>query len=92
MSTLQRSALSARIAKLPELPPGIEPTVAPQSNYDDEDDVEEEEEDETDGLGALPSTMAPPNQYIYQLFSRRTSANKFEIILFPTDQTQRTSF
>ncbi|KAF8512476.1 protein phosphatase methylesterase [Gautieria morchelliformis] len=59
MSALQRSALSARIAKLPQLPPGIAPTVAPQSNYDDcEDDVEE---DETDGLGALPS-MAPSNQ------------------------------
>ncbi|KAG8903602.1 Protein with carboxyl methyl esterase activity [Tulasnella sp. 403] len=46
MSDLARSAMSARIAKLPPMPP---PTNAPY--HDDEG----EEEDEADGLGDLPT-------------------------------------
>jgi protein phosphatase methylesterase 1 len=62
MSALQRSALSARIARLPQLPPGIAPTVAPYAHQDEDN---EEEEQETDDLGSLPTstTMAPSNQY-----------------------------
>ncbi|KAF8589894.1 protein phosphatase methylesterase [Ramaria rubella] len=57
MSTLQRSAMSARIAKLPQLPPGVAPSVSPYGRDGDED-----EEEEADDLGALPTPMAPPNQ------------------------------
>jgi hypothetical protein len=47
MSDLYRSALQARIAKLPDLG---------TLGIDDDD----EEEEETDGLGELPSGMGPP--------------------------------
>lgn len=54
MSSLQRSALSARLAKLPQLPPEvIAPTVAPFSQ-------DENDEEETDDLGDLPRIMGPP--------------------------------
>lgn len=52
MSSLQRSAMSARLAKLPQLPPEIAPTVAPFSQDDDEDE-------ETDDLGDLPQSGEP---------------------------------
>lgn len=64
MSALQRSALSARIAKLPQVPPGIAPTVAPYARHDEDDD---EEEKEIDGLGALPNTATQTIQYINRL-------------------------
>jgi hypothetical protein len=46
MSSLYRSAISARIAKLPHLPPSEE-------DYD-------EPSEEGDSLGELPSGMGPP--------------------------------
>jgi protein phosphatase methylesterase 1 len=46
MSSLYRSAISARIAKLPQLPPT------------DEDDDEQSEL--ADGIGALSTGMGPP--------------------------------
>lgn len=59
MSALQRSAMSARIAKLPQLPPGIEPSVAPLAPYGV--DLKEEEE-ENDDLGDLPYSMSVSKQ------------------------------
>ena len=55
MSDLYRSALSARINKLPQLP-----TIAPFA--DDAEDDDEEEEEENDLLAALP-TMPPPRTH-----------------------------
>jgi len=57
MSALQRSAMSARIAKLPQLPPGIEPSVAPFSP-----DGEDMDEEENDDLGDLPRTIGVSKQ------------------------------
>jgi protein phosphatase methylesterase 1 len=55
MSALQRSAMSARIAKLPQTLPGAPaPTTAPQSHYDLSGDGEDE--DENDDLGDLPTS------------------------------------
>ncbi|KAL6307473.1 protein phosphatase methylesterase [Sparassis latifolia] len=48
MSDLYRSALAARIAKLPTLP------------HSDEDEDDDEESEAVDSLGSLPSTMGPP--------------------------------
>lgn len=52
--SLQKTAMSARLAKLPmDLPP---PTVYPSEDDDEEDD----ESEETDGLGDLASSKAQP--------------------------------
>ncbi|KAA1467211.1 protein phosphatase methylesterase [Dentipellis sp. KUC8613] len=56
MSDLHRSAMHARIAKLPRIPPAHAP---PPAGPTDEDGDEEAEE-EADSLGALPSSMGPP--------------------------------
>ena len=52
MSDLVRSAMHARIARLPQLPPEL--TIH---------DVDEEEE-ANDSIGALPSSMGPPKYAI----------------------------
>jgi protein phosphatase methylesterase 1 len=49
MSDLYRSAIHARLSKLPPMPP-------PEDDEYDEGD----EEEETDSLGSLPSMMLPP--------------------------------
>ncbi|GJJ13707.1 hypothetical protein Clacol_007963 [Clathrus columnatus] len=59
MSSLQRSAMSARIAKLPQLPPDIERTIAPTVAPFAQDD---DDENETDDLGDLPRSMGPPTK------------------------------
>ncbi|EIN03975.1 protein phosphatase methylesterase [Punctularia strigosozonata HHB-11173 SS5] len=57
MSDLYRSAMHARIAKLPPVPTTLWPaTTAP--SYDE--DEEEDEEDELDSLGDLPTGLGPP--------------------------------
>lgn len=48
MSDLYRSAIHARLSKLPPMPPP-----------EDDDDYEEGEEEESDSLGALPFTIPP---------------------------------
>ncbi|KAI0050524.1 protein phosphatase methylesterase [Auriscalpium vulgare] len=58
MSDLYRSAMQARLAKLPQLPM-----------------ESEEEEEDGDGLGALPSTMAPPRIVIRSSQRPRRPAN-----------------
>lgn len=50
MSDLYRSAISARLAKLPQLPPS-------------EDDVEQDEAADT--IGSLPGGMGPPAMQVY---------------------------
>ena len=84
MSTLQRSALNARIAKLPRLPDGIAPSVAPYSVHDkddDDDEEEEEEEEEIDELGELPST-ATSNQYFISRFASHKIFANISFFLF----------
>jgi len=50
--------MSARIAKLPQLPPGVPaPTMAPGVSYEYSEN--DEEEDEVDDLGDLPQSMGP---------------------------------
>ncbi|KIJ50938.1 hypothetical protein M422DRAFT_27064 [Sphaerobolus stellatus SS14] len=62
MSALQRSAMSARISKLPQFPPGVPaPTKAPGAEY--EYSEEGDEEDEVDDLGDLPQSMGPPKTH-----------------------------
>ena len=78
MSSLQRSAMSARIAKLPRLPYGIAPSVA-QSSLHDEDDVAEEESDD---LGALPSTATTLNQYLIFYLLTNVSVNISNFLFF----------
>jgi hypothetical protein len=51
MSSLYRSAISARIAKLPQLPPSSE-------ELDGADEIE-------DSLGSLPGGMGPPAMYVF---------------------------
>lgn len=59
MSNLQRSAMSARLAKLPGYIPNVyTPTVAPDFATGDEN--AEEMEEAMSSIGQLPS-MAPPN-------------------------------
>ena len=59
MSNLQRSAMSARLAKLPGYIPNVyTPTVAP--GFATEDENAEEMEEAMSSIGQLPS-MAPPN-------------------------------
>ncbi|KAI5886219.1 protein phosphatase methylesterase [Schizophyllum commune H4-8] len=86
MSDLYRSAMSARIAKLPpDLPPGDDfVTRAPGFGdgvnrapaFDDDDD----EEFETDGLGDLPNSglgppAVPPNPHLQRLDPRARNQN-----------------
>ena len=60
--------MSARIARLPQLPPLPSNTPAPwasQGNHqphlqDQLGELEDDEEEETDGLGSLPSSLGTP--------------------------------
>jgi len=67
MSSLYRSAISARIAKLPHLP------------QTDEDDVEQSEL--ADGIGALSTGMGPPTMYVVVFHPSTTSRRPFVLII-----------
>ncbi len=62
MSDLLRSAMQARVSKLPLVPPTVYPG-APA--YDDEDEAIDEEAEAADSLGSLPSSMGPPRMQVY---------------------------
>lgn len=70
MSSLYKSAMHARISKLPDLPPlppdsewhTSMPGAAPVPDLNEEDEEEQEEREAADALGLLPvgSGMGPP--------------------------------
>ena len=66
MSDLYRSAISARLSKLPQLPPLA-------SSGDDIEDDNEAADEEADSIGSLPgSGMGPPAMQVHITHSAHT--------------------